>query len=50
MKSAVLLPLIACCALAQIPTPESVLGHKPGDMVIVSTPGGVKEYTILSVD
>src|SRR5579884_855311 len=23
--------LLAACALAQVPTPESVLGHKPGD-------------------
>jgi transcription elongation factor GreA len=32
------------------PVGKALLGHKPGDMVIVSTPGGVKEYTILSVD
>jgi transcription elongation factor GreA len=31
------------------PVGKALLGHKPGDMVIVSTPGGVKEYTILSV-
>src|SRR5215469_1560009 len=31
MKCAVLLLLAAFCSSAQIPTPESVLGHKPGD-------------------
>src|SRR5580698_3871835 len=31
MKLAALLLLPACLALAQVPTPESVLGHKPGD-------------------
>jgi transcription elongation factor GreA len=32
------------------PVGKALLGHKPGDMVIVSTPGGVKEYTILEVE
>lgn len=32
------------------PVGKALLGHKPGDMVMVSTPGGVKEYTILSVE
>lgn len=32
------------------PVGKALLGHKPGDMVIVSTPGGVKEYTILAVE
>jgi transcription elongation factor GreA len=32
------------------PVGKSLLGHKVGDLVIVSTPGGVKEYTILSVE
>src|SRR5580700_3078509 len=31
MKLAALFLLPACLALAQVPTPESVLGHKPGD-------------------
>jgi len=31
------------------PVVKALLGHKVGDMVIVSTPGGVKEYTILSI-
>jgi len=31
------------------PVGKALLGHKVGDLVIVSTPGGVKEYTILSV-
>jgi transcription elongation factor GreA len=32
------------------PVGKALLGHKAGDMVIVSTPGGVKEYTILGVE
>lgn len=32
------------------PVGKALLGHKIGDMVIVSTPGGVKEYTILSIE
>ena len=32
------------------PVGKALLGHKVGDMVIVSTPGGVKELTILSID
>jgi len=31
------------------PVGRALLSHKVGDMVIVSTPGGVKEYTILSI-
>jgi transcription elongation factor GreA len=31
------------------PVGKALMGHKAGDMVIVSTPGGVKEYTILDV-
>jgi len=31
------------------PVGRALLGHKKGEMVIVSTPGGVKEYTILSI-
>jgi len=31
------------------PVGKALLNHKVGDMVIVSTPGGVKEYTILSI-
>jgi len=31
------------------PVGKALLGHKVGDMVIVSTPGGVKEYTILEI-
>jgi transcription elongation factor GreA len=31
------------------PVGKALLGHKAGDLVIVATPGGVKEYTILSI-
>lgn len=31
------------------PVGQALLGHKVGDMVVVSTPGGVKEYTILHI-
>ena len=31
------------------PVGKALLGHKVGDVVMVSTPGGVKEYTILSI-
>jgi transcription elongation factor GreA len=31
------------------PVGKALLGHKVGDLVLVSTPGGVKEYTILSI-
>ncbi len=31
------------------PVGRALLGHKKGDLIMVSTPGGVKEYTILSV-
>ncbi len=32
------------------PVGRALLGHKVGDMVIVSTPGGVKEYTIVNIE
>ena len=32
------------------PVGKALLGRKVGDLVIVSTPGGVKEYTILSIE
>ncbi len=32
------------------PVGKALLGHKTGDLIIVSTPGGVKEYTILSIE
>jgi transcription elongation factor GreA len=32
------------------PVGKALLGHKIGDIVIVSTPGGVKEYTILRIE
>ncbi|HET8913297.1 MAG TPA: transcription elongation factor GreA [Ktedonobacteraceae bacterium] len=32
------------------PVGKALLGHKVGDLVIVSTPGGVKEYTILTIE
>ena len=32
------------------PVGKTLLGHKIGDMVIVSTPGGVKEYTIYKIE
>ena len=31
------------------PVGKALLGHKVGDCIIVSTPGGVKEYTILTI-
>jgi len=31
------------------PVGKALLGHKVGDMVMASTPGGVKEYTIISI-
>jgi transcription elongation factor GreA len=32
------------------PVGRALLGHKAGELVIVSTPGGVKEYTITSIE
>lgn len=32
------------------PVGKALLGHKVGDLVIVSTPGGIKEYTILRIE
>jgi transcription elongation factor GreA len=32
------------------PVGKALLGHKVGDLVIVSTPGGVKEYIIRTID
>jgi transcription elongation factor GreA len=32
------------------PVGKALLGHKPGDSIMVSTPGGVKEYTVLSIE
>ncbi|GHO54826.1 transcription elongation factor GreA [Ktedonobacter sp. SOSP1-85] len=32
------------------PVGRALLGHKAGDHVIVSTPGGVKEYTISRIE
>lgn len=32
------------------PVGKALLGHKIGEMIIVSTPGGVKEYTIYSIE
>jgi transcription elongation factor GreA len=32
------------------PVGKALLGHRINDLVIVSTPGGVKEYTILSIE
>jgi len=32
------------------PVGKALLGHKVSDLVLVSTPGGVKEYTILSIE
>jgi transcription elongation factor GreA len=31
------------------PVGKALLGHKVSDLIMVSTPGGVKEYTILSI-
>lgn len=32
------------------PVGKALLGHKVHDLIMVSTPGGVKEYTILTID
>jgi transcription elongation factor GreA len=32
------------------PVGKALLSHKVSDMIMVSTPGGVKEYTILSIE
>lgn len=32
------------------PVGKALLGHRVDDVVIVSTPGGVKEYTILKIE
>jgi len=32
------------------PVGKALLSHKVGDMIMVSTPGGVKEYTILTIE
>src|SRR5689334_5986707 len=32
------------------PVGKALLGRKAGELIIVSTPGGVKEYTILSIE
>jgi len=32
------------------PVGRALLGHKAGDHIMVSTPGGVKEYTIISIE
>lgn len=32
------------------PVGRALLGHKVGDLVIVSTPGGIKEYTVLRIE
>jgi transcription elongation factor GreA len=32
------------------PVGKALLGHRAGEMVIVSTPGGVKEYTIYNIE
>ena len=32
------------------PVGRALLGRKAGELVIVSTPGGVKEYTVLSIE
>ena len=32
------------------PVGRALLGHKEGDEIIVSTPGGVKEYTIIRIE
>jgi transcription elongation factor GreA len=31
------------------PVGKALLGHRVGDLVIASTPGGVKEYSVLSI-
>jgi len=31
------------------PVGRALLGHKEGEIIIVSTPGGVKEYTIINI-
>ncbi|SRR6266568_2814462 len=39
----------AGCISNESPVGKALLGHKVGDLVMVSTPGGVKQYTILSI-
>jgi transcription elongation factor GreA len=38
------------CISNESPVGKALLSHKVGDMIMVSTPGGVKEYTILSIE
>ncbi|MDQ6660066.1 MAG: transcription elongation factor GreA [Chloroflexota bacterium] len=38
------------CISNESPVGKALLGQKVGAMVMVSTPGGVKEYTILSIE
>jgi len=40
----------AGCISNESPVGKALLGHKVGDLVIVATPGGVKELTILSIE
>ena len=39
----------AGCISNESPVGRALLGHKEGDTIIVATPGGVKEYTILQI-
>ena len=32
------------------PVGKALLGHRAGDRVVVATPGGVKEYTLLGIE
>jgi transcription elongation factor GreA len=40
----------AGCISNESPVGKALLGHKVGDLVIVATPGGVKELSILSIE
>ena len=44
MKTLSLITLTAMLGVAQIPTPESVLGHKPGDDFYLATYGDALGY------
>ncbi len=44
MKTLILIAVLGCRAFAAIPTPESVLGHKPGDDFYLTTYDDAADY------
>ncbi len=38
------------CISNESPVGKALLGHRVNDLIMVSTPGGVREYTILSIE